>query len=817
METFWQDIRFGLRLLGKAPGFTSVAVLTLALGIGANTAIFSAIDAVLLRPLPFPHPNQLLALWNGRGWPLSGPDFLDWQRQNKSFSGMALYTFNQSYNLTGAGRPSYVNGVETEANFFSVLGVQPLLGRTWAKGEDEPGANREVVLSYGLWRGVFAGDPKIVGRTIELNDLDYTVVGVMSPEFNFPVRAGLWTPLDISPKALGARGEHQYLAIGRMKPGVTLHEAQADLSLIARRLEKLYPSTNTKVGAKVFDLHNQLIAGTGSELWFLLWSVGLVLLIACANVANLLLARSASRQKEIAVRAALGASRGRLMLQLLSESVLLALLGGVVGLFFGWAGVRLLPLLHGAVPPGMGSIRLNGSVLGLACLLALATGVIFGIAPAWQLSRTALLDVLRGGSGAAVSAGRHRRLVGNALVTAEVAVSLILLVGAGLLLKSFVVLRSTNFGVRRSGVLTARLNLPQSKYGSDAKILAFTRELLARVRSLPGVTSAAITDHLPLYGGTNGTITLYGHPSNIDNASTWVEMHGITPGYFKTFAIPLFAGRELDQEDTDRALALDTALSAHSTPAMLRKGIYPVDVNRAMVRMFWPHENPLGQRFSYNGSGGPWMQVVGVVGNTRQWGLRVPPRPEEFQPFDGETFGRTILVLHSAVPPQTMVAAVRRQVAALDPDLPLFGIRSMNQLVARQTMGARTEGLLVGLFAAVAVLLAAVGIYGVLSQLAAQRRREIGIRMALGAQRSDVLRLVLEEGLRLALLGVAIGVGAALGLSRLIRSLLYGVSATDPWTFAGVAVLLTVVALVACYFPARRAMRIEPMLALREE
>jgi len=817
LGSIWPDLRYGLRQLRRNPGFTAVAVLTLALGIGANTAIFSVIDSVLLRPLAFPHPDQLVVLGNGDGYPLTGPDFLDWQRQNQTFSSMALHTFGQSYNLTGGGQPSYVSGVETEANFFSTLGAIPLLGRTWLKGEDKEGANREVVLSYGLWNAQFSADKGLVGRQIQLNNQGYTVVGVMARTFDFPAETDLWVPMDMSQIGLGGRGMHQYQALGRLKPGVTLHQAQADLSLVAKRLEKLYPETNTKVGAWVNGLHDQLIGGTERELWFMLCAVALVLLIACVNVANLLLARSAARQKEMAVRGALGASRGRLVRQSLLESVLLALLGGGAGLLLGWAGIHFLPLVKDVVPPGTPPIGISGFVLAFTFLVALATGVLFGLAPAWEYSRPAVLDELKGGAGAAVSAGRRRRLVGNGLVAAEIAISLTLLVAAGLMLKSFVRLRSVDFGVRRSGVLTAQLNLPDTKYGSDGKPLAFTRALLQRVRGLPGVFSAAMTDHLPLNGGSNATITLYGKPTNTDHSSEWVEIHGITPGYFETMGIPLIAGRKLTEEDTDRAQALHTALLQHSTPAETRNVIYPVDIDRTMARMFWPGQNPIGQRFSYSGDSGPWMEVIGVVGDTRQWGLRVPPRPEEYQPFDVGTCCGTILVLHTALPPQSLVAEVRQQVAALDPDLPLFSIRTMEEVVAQQTAGARTQSFLVGLLAGLAVLLAAVGIYGVMAYLVAQRRHEIGIRMALGARRSDVLRLVVGQGLKLTLIGVAIGNAAALGLTRFLASLLYDVKPTDRVTFIVVSLILTTVALLASYIPSRRATKADPMVALRYE
>jgi putative ABC transport system permease protein len=814
-----QDIRYGLRQLRRNPGFTAVAVITLALGIGANAAIFSVIDSVLLRPLAFPHPSQLVVLKNGPGYPLTGPDFLDWQRENQTFSGMALYTFGQSYNLTGGGQPSYVGGVETEANFFSILGASPLLGRTWTKGEDQAGANREVVLSYGLWSSQFAADTRIVGLQIELNDQAYTVVGVMPRRFDFPPETELWVPMDMSPKGLGHRGSHQFLAIGRMKSGIALHQAQADISLIAKRLQKLYPNTNTGVGAWIYGLHGWLVGGTERELWFMLCAVALVLLIACVNVANLLLARSTARQKEMAVRGALGASRRRLLRQALSESILLAFLGGGAGVLFAWAGIRLLPILKGAVPAGTPPIALNGFVLAFTFLLSLATALLFGLAPAWELSRPAMLDELKGGAGAAVSAGRRRRLVGDSLVAAEITISLALLVAAGLLLKSFVMLRSTDFGVRRNGVLTAQLNLPHSKYGTDAKILAFTRALLQRVRGLPGVQSAAMTNQLPLYGGTNGTITLYGKPtnSNDSDSAAWVEMHGITPGYLATMGIPLLAGRKLTEEDTDRAFALDTELSGHPTPSQSQAAIYPVDIDRTMARMFWSGKNPIGQRFSYSGSNGPWMEVVGVVGDTRQWGLRVPPRPEEYEPLAGGMCCGTILVLHTSLSPLSLVSTVRHQVAALDPGLALFDVRTMRELVAQQTASERTESLLIGLFAGLALLLAAVGIYGVMAYLVAQRTREIGIRVALGAKRSDVFKLVVGHGLKLTFIGLAIGIAGALGLARFLASFLYGVRPTDPITFIAVSLLLTAVALAACYVPARRAAKVDPMVALRYE
>jgi predicted permease len=813
-----QELRYGLRLLVKSPGFAAVAILTLALGIGANTAIFSIIDAVLLRPLPYPHPDQLVEIKNGPGFPLAGPDFLDLQSQNRTFSGMALYTFAQNYNLTGAGEPSYVSGVATEANFFSILGANALLGRTWAIGEDKEGASRGVILSFGLWKSQFGGDRSIVGKNIHLNGQAYAVVGIMPPRFDFPADIDLWVPQEISPKWLGQRGTHQFLAVGRMKPAISLDQAEADLSVIAKRLARLYPGTNANIEAHVYDLHDRLVGGAEHELWFMLAAVGLVLLIACVNVANLLLARSAARQKEMAVRSALGATRGRLLRQLLSESVLLAMFGGVLGLLLGWTGIRLLPLLNRVVPPGTNTVKLNLSVFGFTFLLALATGVLFGSVPAWQFSRPVVLDDLKGGAGGALGVGRQRRLAGRALVAAEIAISLILLVAAGLVLKSFIRLQATDFGVRRTGILTTQINLPDSKYGDYAKVLSFSRGLLQRVRHLPGVISAAVTDHLPLNGGTNGNITLYGQHTNTNHSmSRWVEQHGITPGYFETFAIPLLSGRKLTEEDANRAVALDMKLRTTPTPALVRDAVFPADINHTMARMFWPGKNPIGQRFSFYGNGGPWWEVVGVVGDTRQWGLRVPPRPEEYECFDGSNVGGTILVLHTALSPDSLITPVRQQVAALDPDLPLFDVRTMQQLVSQETVDTRTSSLLIGLFAGLAILLAAVGIYGVMTHLVTQRTHEIGVRIALGAPRNSILGLILGEGAMLIFIGLAVGVASALALSRFLSSQLYEVRPADPFTFAAVSALLMFVAFAACYIPARRAMRVDPMVALRHE
>ena len=828
LENLMRDLRYALRQLERSPGFAAIAVLVLALGIGANTAIFSVIDAVLLKPLRFPHPNQLVEIKNGPGFPLTGPNFLDMQRQNHDFQSMALYTFTGGMNLTGTGRPEYVAVVNTQANFFQVLGVAPLLGRTFAAGEDQPGRNNVAVLSYGLWRTAFAARSGIVGHTVELDGRQYSVIGIMPRSFAFPADAELWTPQDMSANGLGSRGSHQYLAIGRLRPGVTPKEGLADLQVVQARLDKEYPGNDQGLQAWLAPLHDWLVGQSAREgLLIALGAVGLVLLIACGNVANLLLARAAARQKEMAVRAALGASRGRLVRQLLTESLLLSLAGGVAGLGLAAAGIRALMAMKSAVPQP-NPIGIHWAVLAFTVALAILTAMVFGLAPAWYQSRAHASDELKGGAGATVSAGRHRRWLSDALVVGEAAVSVALLIAAGLLLRSFVTLETVQIGARKTGVLTASVELPSARYKNPAQIAAFGRQWLDRVRALPGVQSAALTSKLPLEGGENGTITLYGQPanSNDSNSNAWVEMHEITSGYLRTFQIPLLAGRELNAQDAADELRVDSTTAAWQAAgvdpgapkyqAQTDTMVVACDINQRMARMFWPGKNPIGQKFSYWGAHGPWWQVVGVVGNTRQWGLAMTPRPEEFQAWDGSLAG-PILVLHASVPPQTLVAPVRYALAQVDPDLVLYDALTMQQIIGRLTVSQRFMSWLIGIFAALALVLAAAGIYGVMSYLVTQRAREIGIRMALGANRRSVLANIVGHGMKLTALGILLGLLGALAAGRVLASLLFEVKATDWRSFAAAAVVLAVAALAACWLPGRRAAAVDPSRALRQE
>ncbi|MGH9525300.1 MAG: ABC transporter permease, partial [Terriglobales bacterium] len=521
MRELARDLGYALRQMRRAPGFAIAAIVILALGIGANTAIFSVIDAVMLKPLPLRDPGQLVVIKNGPGFPLGGLNFLDMQRENHAFQGMALYTF-EDFNLNGAGRPDHVMAATAEANFFSVLGATPMLGRTFLPGEDQAGRDQVAVLSYGLWVSRFGAEAGVVGRNIELNGRKYLVSGVMPPSFHFPAfpaQAQLWVPMDMSPAKLGCRGCHRYLALGRLKPGVTAQAGLADLEVIARRLQKEYPNADKGVNAWLVPLHQWVQRGAGSSLILMLWAVALVLLIACVNVANLLLARAAGRQKEMAVRAALGAGRGRLIRQLLTESVLLALIGGAIGVGLAEIGVRAMAAMKGAVVPQPNPIQINPAVLAFTLGVAVLVGILFGLAPAWQLSNTDANEELKGGAGATVSAGRRRRWLSDTLVVAEMAISMALLVAAGLLLRSFIRQQNVSFGARRKGVLTAWVNLPAASYGKQIQQLDLARAWLTRVRALPGVESAAITDRLPLNGGANGTITLYGQPTNNNNAN----------------------------------------------------------------------------------------------------------------------------------------------------------------------------------------------------------------------------------------------------------------------------------------------------------
>ena len=824
MGTFRQDVYFGLRTLAKSPSFAAIAIITLALGIGANTAVFSVINAVLLRPLPFRDPGRLVQLWQTEPapgeYPLTGADYLDWQAQNQSLEGTSVLGWPQGFNVTGAGEPEQAAVIETQANFFSLLGVEPLLGRTFLKGEDQSGQNHVAVLSYGFWKRHFGGQMGMVGKSIELNDEKYAVVGIMPAWLRFPRAVDIWIPMDMSPKALGPRGQHHLLAIGRLKLRVPVAKAQSELQTIAKRLEQQYPDSNKKVGAVVIPLKEQLVGRSRPQLLILLGAVALVLLIACANVANLLLVRATSRQREIAIRSALGAGRGRIVRQMLTESVLLSLLGSVLGLGLAWGCVRALATAESLPIPRQRPIGMDGGVLLFTLATGILVGILFGLVPALQVSHLNLSEELKASAQALLAPSGRRRMVRDILVVGEIAVSLALLVGAGLLLRSFAKLREVNVGIRPEGVLAMNIVLPAKKYSSIEQQTAFFQRLLEGLGNAPGVEAAAVSSELPVEGGSNGYITVEGQ-DNPALAEILVEWNFITPDYFRALGIPFLRGRNFTEQDfqdtADTVLKIDAMVQSGKTQPPPGLKLVAV-INQTMARQFWPHEDPLGRVFKHGGTFP--VTVVGIVGDVREWGIRHPVVPQAYfaLPLALDTPGTPVnIVIRRAGAPMGALSTVRHEVRSLDSGLALFRVRTIEEIISESTAGTSYQALLLGVFALLALILAAVGIYGVMANAVVQRTHEVGIRVALGAKRSDVLGLVVGQGAKLALAGVAIGLAGALAVTRLMSSLLFGVSAKDPLTFAAVAGLLMAVALVACYIPARRATKVDPMVALRYE
>jgi putative ABC transport system permease protein len=823
MRNLPQDVRFAVRSLWRSPALALTAVGTLAIGIGANTAIFSVVNAILLQALPFHNPDRLVRLYETEAapgkYPFAGPDFIDWKTQNRTFDDMALLGWPRPMNLSGNGQPDSVLCVPTAANFFSMLGVSPVIGRTWAAGEDQPGHNSVAVLSYATWSGRYAADRNVLGRTLELNSKTYTIVGVMPRSFRFPSEAQLWIPQDMSAKGLGQRGNHSFLAVGRMKAGVTPAAALADLRAIAAGLERDFPDSNHKVGAALVPLHEDLAGYSRDSLLVLLSAVGLVLLIACANVANLLLSRAVSRQKEMAVRTALGAGRARLLGQLLTESLVLSVAGGVMGLGLGWALVQLLSNASHAGIPGFTTVHLDGTVLAFTAALAIVTGIVFGLFPALQASRPNFIDELKGGAGSSLSPNRRRRFTTRALVVGEFALSLLLLSSAGLLLKSFFHLRQVETGVRTEGIWTAAVRLPNVRYPGDPERRAFTSALIERTRQIPGVIASVATSRLPVEGGGNYYVTLRGETARAEHPQL-VEYRAVTPGYFQALDIRIVQGRDYSHADAETMAVVSDRWNqwekaGHKpTPAETNPMISPTVINQTMAKTFWPNQDPIGKMFG-NGPNGPWRQVIGVAADTRQRGLSSAPAPEACDLLYGDSSFH--LLLRTTLPPAAVSSSVRRVLGQMDSSLPLFDIRTMDDVLDGESGGKRFLALLVGCFAAVAALLAAIGIYGVLSCAVGQRTREIGIRVALGADRARVLGEVLREGAVLAGAGFAIGIAGALAAGRLLAHMLFEVRPSDPAVIVTAAAALAAVALAACYLPARRAASLNPIEALRQE
>jgi putative ABC transport system permease protein len=807
METIIQDVRFGLRMLTKNPGFTVVAVIALALGIGANSAIFSVVNTVLLRPLPYKDPERLVMVFEDdsrHGYPRDTPapaNYIDWRDQNKVFEGMAAIA-ELSFNLTGVGEPERLDGRRVSASLFPILGVEPQLGRRFTPEEDQPGENHVVILSHALWQRRFGSDAGVIGKTITMNGYSFAVVGVMPPSFQFPSRDDqFWIPIAFTQAEAGRRGSHFLQVVARMKPGVTLGQAQAEMSAIATRLQQQYPADNVDLGAVVVPLHEQLVGNIKTALLVLLGAVGFVLLVACANVANLLLARAAGRQKEIATRVALGASRLRLIRQFLTESVLLAAIGGATGLLLSVWGVRLLKAF---IPPNISQakeITVDVKVLVFTLLISLLTGLVFGLAPATQATNINLNETLKEGGRDSAAGSRGNRIRG-VLVVSEVALSLILLIGAGLLINSFLRLRRVDPGFHTDNLLTMSVTLPAQKYPDRARRSAFYAEMISRVEALPGVRSAAVTSQIPLIKqGDTGSITIEGRPAPQPGQQFMAAIRIVSPHYFPTMGIQLLRGRLFG--DQDRA----------DSPAV-------AVISDAMARRFWPGEDPTGKRICPGKPETPedWVTIVGVVNDVRQFGLDADLKPQMYLTYQQSGyFSPRHLVVGTNVEPNSLASAVRGAVWGIDKDQPVSNISTMEEVLAESIGRQRFSTLLLGVFGVLALVLAAVGIYGVMSYSVAQRTHEIGIRMALGAQTRDVLKLAVGQGLKLIMIGVGVGLAASAVLTRVMSSLLFGVSSTDPATFVVISLVLVSAGVLASYIPARRATKVDPMIALRYE
>jgi putative ABC transport system permease protein len=803
METLLQDLRYGIRVLRKNPGFTLVAVLTLALGIGANTAIFSIVNAVILRPLPFKEPDRIMLLQGNNPqrqleqFPVSPPDFLDWKSQSRSFSEMAAFesTIFRHTADTGAER---LNGYSVSANFFDLMGEKPLLGRVFTAEEERPGSDMVAVLSETVWRRHFGADPSVVGQTVKMNDRTFTVIGVMRATFKFPdTTTEVWKPLAFTNEELQDRADYRLQVVGRLKDGVTEAGARAEMDAIARQLQQSYPATNTGWSVFIQPLHESVVGFLRPAMFVLLGAVFFVLLIACVNVASLLSARMTARRKEVALRTAIGATRLRILRQLLTESVMLGLVGGTCGVLLAVLGLKVLVSFIPPFTPRVEEIGIDPTVLGFTLLISVITGLIFGLMPAWQTTHTNLNEILKDSSrGSTGGRGQHR--FRSVLVVTEVVLSLVLLIGAGLLIRSFVAMRNVDPGFKAEGVLVnSQLVLPPQKYAEGNRGVAFFKELFERVRALPGVESVGGITALPLQG--NSRLQAYavaGRAPQPQGQELTAVINTVGADYFQTMSIPLKRGRLFTERDD-------------------ANGPKTVLINETLARRIFPDHEALGERLYLRGNNTPY-EIVGVVGDAKQFNLLGDTSPEIFTHYLESPITFMYVLARTKGDPSSLALPIRREVQAIDPDQPV-GNRTLAQQFESSIAQPRFYTLLLGLFAGVALILATIGIYGVMSYMVAQRTHEIGIRMALGAQRRDVLKIVIWQGLKLAIIGVALGLGLSFLATRLLSSLLYGVSAVDPVTFALIPLLLTGVAVAACFIPARRATKIDPLIALRNE
>ena len=815
MGGIFSDLKQACKVLRKSPGFTVAALIVLALGIGANTAIFSIVNGVLIRPLPFEHPDRLVQLWHTppqqqfpgiKQFSLSAANYLDWEQQNNVFDKTAIYA-GKGFRLTGSGDPRVVEASRVEPTFFDVLRGKVLLGRSINPDDALPGHENVVVLAERFWRSQFGADPNIVGKNIQLNNQAYTVIGVMASNFQKPGWALLWTPLIWDPAEKIVRGEHHFMAVARLKPGVSVEQAQTNLDTIASRLAQEYPADDAGWGAQVVQLREETVGDVRKPLYILLGAVAFVLLIACANVANLILAKTLDRRKEIAIRTALGANRVRIIRQVLSEAVVLSIVGGALGLVVAHFGTKLVISFLGSSLPRLNEIGLDPYVLAFTFGIAVFTGVICGVWPAWRMSKADPQDALKqGGRTDAATGGRRTRSV---LVVTEVALSLVLLVGAGLMIRTLWNLRGVNPGFEAQNVLTMTLGVSPTDYSTPDQEKAFYNEVLQRVRALPGVQSTGLTDSVPLEGGSMQPIAVEGHPVVDMSHQPEVAVRVASPGFFSAMRIPLLRGRDFADGDTSTSLPV-------------------VVVSASLAKQFWPNENPIGKRLTMTFQPGFVREVIGVVGDVKDRGLdnndpitTLYYPPNQFY-WDEAKWGKfhsfgLALAIRTSNDPANMTASVRTALHELAPNTPLLDVKTMQERVAESLSPQRFNMILLAAFAGLALVLAAVGIYSVLSYMVRTRVREIGVRMALGAQLHDVLRMVVFEGMKPTLLGVVIGLLASIALSRVVNTIIYGVKATDMLTFVTVAAMLVMVGVFASVLPAYRATRVDPLKTLRDE
>lgn len=802
-ETLWHDLRYGMRMLRKYPGFALTVMVTLGLGIGANATIFSVINAVLLEPLPYREPDRLVRLWEtnpGGGLTevaVSVPNFQDWQREQSVFEQLAA-SENVTFNLTGSGEPQRVAAAKITANLIPTLGVAPALGRSFLPEEEIAGANRVVLLSHALWQRQFGSDPSLINKTIQLNGESYIVVGVMPPGFRFPATKELWVPFVVDPVKEPWRTDrtNRNLAVfGRLKPGVTFDQANSELSILAQRLQEHHPKENTGWGVRLRTFYDWIVPEEVRRSMLLLFvAVELLLLVACANVANLLLARSTTRQQEIAVRAAVGARPARLIKQLLIESLLLASLGGLFGLLLTFLGTKLIASVNAQNIARLSETRIDLSVLGFTLLVTVIIGTIFGLAPAWWASHLDLTDKLKMSARIGGSKLTHR--LRGSLVVAEVVMAAVLLVGAGLLVRSLLRLQALPMGFSPENVITMQVNLPGTKYGDRAQRVNFFDQLLERLRNVPGVIDAAAAERIPGSGGNwSMEITIEG--AEVDNTRLSADAHAVTPHYFRAMGIPVLRGKEFTEQFRD------------DRP-------FELIVSESFARRFWPNEDPIGKRFR-PGTNNPVATVVAIVGDVRTLDRKEEKLPAFYFPYGYIAMPGPVVAVRTVGPSENFTTVLRNQVREIDAEQPVYNVRTMDEFIAGATAQQRLQASLSSIFSVVALLLVAVGIYGVVAYWVRQRRREIGVRIALGAGVTDILKMVIVQGMRNVLLGLILGLIGSFALTRWIGSSVFGLSVNDPFTFVLVALLVFAVAFVACYIPAWRATKVSPSTALRNE